>query len=111
MTTEELAAAGLPAEPEVQNLEAAQLREGHSSLAASRSGAHEDGEIRSEDEEVWDVDVDVKDLIAAKQSGPLPLSFVFGESKVTTNMIRDYEAAGLFSAGTGCTPLDELSVF
>jgi hypothetical protein len=61
----------------------------------------------SEDEEVREIDADVKDLIAAKQSGPLPPSFVFGESKVTTNMIRDYEAAGFFPAGTGRAPLDE----
>jgi hypothetical protein len=107
MTTEELAAAGLPAEPEVQNPETAQLPERHSSSAASGSGTHEDGEIRSEEEEVGDVDTDVKDLIVAKQSGPLPPSFVFGESKVTTNIIREYEAAGFFPAGTGRAPLDE----
>jgi hypothetical protein len=99
MTTEELAAAGLPAEPEVQDPEIEQLPEEHASPAASRSGSHEDGEIRSEEEEIGDVDADVKDLIAAKQSGPLPPSFVFGESKVTTNLIRDYEAAGFFSRG------------
>jgi hypothetical protein len=107
MTTEELAAAGLLAEPEVQNHETAQLPEGHSSPAASGSRTHEDGEIGSEDDEVGDVDADVKDLIAAKQSGHLPPSFVFGESKVTTNMIRDYEATGFFPAGTGRAPLDE----
>jgi hypothetical protein len=33
--------------------------------------------------------------------------FVFGESKVTTNLIREYEAAGYFPAGDGCAPLDE----
>jgi hypothetical protein len=65
MTAEELAAPGLPAEPEVQHPEIAQLPEGHSSPAASRSRTHEDGETGSEDEEVGDVDVDVKDLIAA----------------------------------------------
>jgi hypothetical protein len=97
MTTEELAAAGLPAEPEVQNPETALLPEGHSSPATSGSRTHEDGEVRSEDEEVGDVDADVKDLIAVRLPGPLPPSFVFGESKVTTNMIRDYEAAGFFS--------------
>jgi hypothetical protein len=107
MTTEELAAAGLPAEPEVQNPEIAQLPEGHSSPAASGSRTHEDWEIGLEDEEVGNVDADVKELIAAKQLGPLPPSFVFGESKVTTNMIRDYEAGGFFPAGTGRAPLDE----
>jgi hypothetical protein len=107
MTTEELAAASLSAEPEVRNPKTAQLPEGHSSPAASGSRTHEDGEVRSEDEEVGDVDADVKDLIAARPLGPLPPSFVFGESKVTTNMIRDYEAAGLFPAGIGRAPLDE----
>jgi hypothetical protein len=107
MTTEELVVAGLPAEPEIQNPEIAQLPEGHSSPTASGSRTREDREIGSEDVEVRDIDADVKDLIAAKQSGPLPPSFVFGESKVTTNMIRDYEAAGFFPAGTGRAPLDE----
>jgi hypothetical protein len=107
MITEELAAAGLPAEPEVQNPKTAQLPEEHSSSAASGSRTQEDGEVRSEDEEVGDVDADVKDLIAARPSGPLPPSFVFGESKVTTNMIRDYEAVVFFPAGTGRAPLDE----
>jgi hypothetical protein len=107
MTAEELAAAGLPAEPEIQNHETTQVLEGHSSPAASGSRSHEDGEVRSGDEDVEDVDADIKDLITAKQSGPLPPSFVFGESKVTANMIRDYEAAGFFPVGTGRAPLDE----
>jgi hypothetical protein len=66
MTTEELATAGLPAEPVVQNPETAQLLEGHSSPAASGSRTHKDGEVRSEDEDVGDVDADVKDLITAR---------------------------------------------
>jgi hypothetical protein len=107
MTTEELAVAGLPAEPEIQDHEIAQPPEDHTSPAASGSGVREDGEIRSEQEEIRDVDADVKDLIAAKRSGPLPPSFVFGESKVTANLIREYEATGFFSAGTGRAPLDE----
>jgi hypothetical protein len=37
----------------------------------------------------------------------MPASFVFGEPKVTTNLIQEYEAAGYFSAGNGCAPLDE----
>jgi hypothetical protein len=107
MTTEELTAPGLPAEPEVQNPETAQLPEGHSSPAARGSRTREEGEVRSEDEDVRDVDADVKDQIATRPTGPLPPSFVFGESKVTTNMIRDYEAAGFFPVGTGHAPLDE----
>jgi hypothetical protein len=107
MTTEELAAAGLPTELEIQNPETTQLPKRHSSLAASGSRSREDGEVRSDDEDVGDVDADIKDLITAKQSGPLPPSLVFGESKVTANMIRDYEAAGFFPVGTGRAPLDE----
>jgi hypothetical protein len=42
-----------------------------------------------------------------KRSKSLPTSFNFGESKVTTNMIREYEAAGYFPAGDGRAPLDE----
>jgi hypothetical protein len=57
MTTEELAAAGLPVEPEVQNSETAQLPEGHSSPAGSGSRTHEDEEVGSEDEDVGDIDL------------------------------------------------------
>jgi hypothetical protein len=96
MTTEELAAAGLPAEPEVQDHKIAQPPEEHASPAASGSRIHEDGEVRSEEEDVRNVDVDVKELIAVKQSGPLPPSFVFGESKVIANLIKEYEEAGFF---------------
>jgi uncharacterized protein YktA (UPF0223 family) len=32
---------------------------------------------------------------------------VFGESKVTADLIREYEAAEFFPAGDGCAPLDE----
>jgi hypothetical protein len=104
MTTEELVAVGLSAEPVVQNPETTQLLEGHSSPLASRSRSHKDGKVRSDDEDVGDVDANVKDLIRARLSGPLPPSFIFGESKVTTNMIRDYEAAGFFLVGTGVLP-------
>jgi hypothetical protein len=68
MKTEELAAAGLLIEPEIQDHETAQPPEDHTSPAASGSGIREDGEIRSEEEEIRDVDADVKDLIVAKQS-------------------------------------------
>jgi hypothetical protein len=64
-------------------------------------------ELRSEEEEIGDVDADVKDLIAAKQSGPLPPSLIFGESKVTANLIREYEVASFFPASTRRATLDE----
>jgi hypothetical protein len=37
----------------------------------------------------------------------LQLSFVFGESKVRANLMREYEVAGFFPAGTRRAPLDE----
>jgi hypothetical protein len=108
MTSEELAAAGLPpAEEEIQEAEIAQLPEDNPAPAASESENCEDGEIRSEGEDIGDVDADLKDLVAAKRSKSLSPSFVFGESKVTTNLIREYEAAGFFPAGDGRAPLDE----
>jgi hypothetical protein len=53
------------------------------------------------------MDVDLKDLVLAKRSKALPVALDFGESKVTANLIRKYEAAGFFLAGTGRAPLDE----
>jgi hypothetical protein len=108
MTSEELAAAGLPpAEEEIQEAEIAQLPEDNLVAAASGSENCEEEEIRSEGEDIEDVDVDLKDLIAAKRSKSLPPSFVFGESKVTTDLIREYEVVGFFPAGDDRAPLDE----
>jgi hypothetical protein len=107
MTTEELAAAGLPAKPVVQDPKNAPPPEEGSSPAASDSRSHEDGEVRTDDEDVGDVDANVRDLVKTRPAGPLPPSLVFEESKVTTNMIREYEAAGFFPSGTGRAPLDE----
>jgi hypothetical protein len=61
----------------------------------------------SDDEDVGDVDADVRDLVRTRPAGPLPPSLIFGESKVTTDMIREYEAAGFFPSGIGRAPLDE----
>jgi hypothetical protein len=108
MTSEELSAAGIPpAEEEVWETENTQLLEDNPIPAASGSENHEEGEIRSEGEDIGDVDADPRELIAAKHSKSLHPSFVFGESKVTTNLIREYEAAGFFPAGDGRAPLDE----
>jgi hypothetical protein len=107
MTTEELVAAGLPAEPIVEGPENAPPPKEGGSPAASGSRSHEDGEVRTDDEDVGDVDAGVGDLVRTRPAGPLPSSLVFGESKVTTNMIREYEAAGFFPSGTGRAPLDE----
>jgi hypothetical protein len=107
MTTEELVAAGLPTEPVVEGPENAPPAEDGGSPAASGSRSHEDGEVRTDDEDVGDVDAGLGDLVKARAWGPLPPSLVFGESKVTTNMIREYEAAGFFPSSTGRAPLDE----
>jgi hypothetical protein len=106
MTSKELAAAGiLPAKEEIQETEIAQLPEDDPAPAASGSENHEEGEVRSEGEDIEDVDAEPKDLIAVKQSKSIPPSFVFGESKVTTDMIWEYEAAGFFLLVTVVPPL------
>jgi hypothetical protein len=69
---EELAVAGLPAEPAAQNPETVQPPEEHPSPADSESRSHEEGEVRTDDEDVGDVDADVKDLIRIRPTGPLP---------------------------------------
>jgi hypothetical protein len=105
-TTEELAVAGLPLDEKgVQGTEIAQPSEENS--AADGSANREEGEIGSDGENIEDVDADLNDLVAAKRSKPLPPSFVFGESKVTANLIREYEAAEFFLVGDGRAPLDE----
>jgi hypothetical protein len=106
MTTEELIAAGLPIDPVVEGAEHAAPTEDTGSPSGSRS--REDGEVHSDDgEDIGDVDAGVSDLVRARTSGPLPPSLVFGESKVTTNMVRQYEKAGFFSPGARRAPLDE----
>jgi hypothetical protein len=103
MTTEELIAAGLPVDPIVENAAPTEVA---GSPSGSRS--HEDGEVRTDDDEdIGDVDAGIGELVKAKTAGPLPPSLVFGESKVTANLIREYEAAGFFPSGAGRAPLDE----
>jgi hypothetical protein len=107
MTTEELVAAGLPLDPVAESAERATSTEDSGSPSGSRS--REDGEVRSDGgEDIGDVDAGVDDLIMLRTSGPLPPSLAFGESKVTSNTIREYEKAGFFSPGAGHAPLDEL---
>jgi hypothetical protein len=114
MTSEELAAAGISSTgEEVNESENIQPQEDSPFLAiVSDSENREDGEIRSEDisgaeEDLADVDADLKELVAATSSKSFPPSFVFGESKVTRNLIREYEAARFFLARDGHTPLYE----
>jgi hypothetical protein len=107
MTNEELVAAGLPLDPVAESAEHAAPAEDSGSPSGSCS--REDGEVRSDGgEDIRDVDAGVDDLIRARSSGPLPPSLAFGESKVTSNTIREYEKVGFFSPGAGRAPLDEL---
>jgi hypothetical protein len=106
MTTEELIAAGLPVDPIFEGAERAASTEDAGSPSGSRS--REDGEVQSDDgEDIGDVDAGVSDLVKVKTGGPLPPSLAFGESKVTTNIVREYERVGFFSPGAGRAPLDE----
>jgi hypothetical protein len=106
MTTEELIATGLPVDPVVEGVENVAPAEDAGSPSGYRS--REDGEVQTDDDEdIGDVDAGVGDLVKAKTAGPLPPSLVFGESKVTTNMIREYEKVGFFPPGAGRAPLDE----
>jgi hypothetical protein len=88
LTLEELAATGIShTEGEVHGSENIQPLEGNPVPAAvPESENREDGEIRSGGEDLGDV---------------------FSESKVTTNLIKEYEAARFFPAGDGHTALDE----
>jgi hypothetical protein len=101
MTSEELAVAGVSSTMgEVCESENIQPQEDNPVLdVVPDSENREEGEIKSEstsgvEEDLADVDVDPRDLMAAKSSMSYPPSFVFGESKVTTNLTREYEAAG-----------------
>jgi hypothetical protein len=106
MTTEELIAAGLPLDLVAEGAEHAAPVEDSGSPSGSRS--REDGEVQSDNgEDIGDVDASISDLIKARTSGPLPPSLSFGESKVTSNTIREYEKVGFFSPGAGRAPLDE----
>jgi hypothetical protein len=109
MTSEELAGAGLsPNKENVRGSEDVHSQEGNPvSVVVSDSENREDVEIRSEGEDLGDVDADPRDLIAVKRSKSIPPSFVFGESKVTMDLIREYEATGFFPVGDGRAPLDE----
>jgi hypothetical protein len=109
MTSEELVAAGLSPNKDVSH-ESEDIHVHESDLnntSARDSETHEEGEVGSEGEDLENIEADLRDLVSMKRSKSLPTSFNFGESKVTTNMIREYEAAGYFPAGDGRAPLDE----
>jgi hypothetical protein len=76
------------------------------------AGNREDGEIRSEykfgaEEDLGDVDADPSDLVTVKIMRPYPPAFVFGESKVIVELIKEYEATGFFPVGEARAPANE----
>jgi hypothetical protein len=85
MTSEELATAGLSLnKEEVHGSENIHVQESDlGTVTVHDSEIRKEGEVRSEGEELGDVDVDPKDLVAVRRSKSIPASFVFGESKVT----------------------------
>jgi hypothetical protein len=107
MTSEELAAVGVPpigetAPPSTNDPVAEAVRD---------SNSREDGEIRSENkseggEGLSNVEVDLSELVVAKATS-YPPTFVFGESKVRAEIIKEYEKAEFFPAGDGHPPSGE----
>jgi hypothetical protein len=96
MTSEELAATGLsPIGEEIHD-----------------SGSRAEGEVRSEEkcggeEDLVDVDANPNELVTAKSTKSYPPAFVFGESKVTSDLIKEYEAVEFFPIGDARAPSDE----
>jgi hypothetical protein len=109
MTSEELAIASLSPNRDVSHeSEDIHVCENDLDNASARdSESREEGEVGLEGEDLGNVEADLRDLVSMKRSKSLPASFNFGESKVTTNMIREYEAAGYYPAGDGRAPFEE----
>jgi hypothetical protein len=107
MTSEELAAAGVsPFGEEIRDSENIKSQmEDPAPGTIHDSGSREEGEIRSEnksggEDDLANVDVDLNELVTVKVASHPP-AFVFGESKVTTDLIKEYENAGFFPVGDG----------
>jgi hypothetical protein len=106
MYSEELVEAGVAASLE-------NIPQGTSSHVAEDvlgSGSREEGEIgsgvRTDDgEDISNVEVNLNELISLK--GSYPPSVVFGRSKITKELIKEYEEAGFFPSGDGHPPSNE----
>jgi hypothetical protein len=104
MTSEELACVPSTSEnvpPSISTQVAEVVRE---------SGSHENGEIRSrrksgDGEDLSNIKVNLNELISSKAL--YPPTFVFGKSKVTTELIKEYEEASFFPSGDGRPPSNE----
>jgi hypothetical protein len=99
MTSEELAVAGVPPTGEdTRNSGNVQSRADDPTAGTiPDSGIRKEGEIRSEDrfggkEDLSNVDADVNELVRMKTRS-YPPAFVFGESEVIAELIKEYEKA------------------
>jgi hypothetical protein len=106
MTSEELAAGGVsPTGAEIHESENIQSQvDDPASYTVPGSGRCEEGEIGSGsksggEEDLTNVDADPSELVAVKSVKSYPLAFVFGESKVTTALIKEYKEAKFFPVG------------
>jgi hypothetical protein len=113
MTLEELVAAGVsPTVEEIRDSENIQSHvEDPTPGTVHDSRSCEDGEIRSENksggkEDLSNVDVDMNELVVVKAASHPP-AFVFGKSKVTADLIKEYENAGFNPVGDGRPPSGE----
>jgi hypothetical protein len=113
LTSEELVTAGVP--PTREDIRDSENVQSHTDDPAAGttldSGSREDREIRSEnrsggEKDLSSVDADPSELVTVK-SKSYPPAFVFGESKVTTDLIKEYEKSRFFPIGDGCLPSGE----
>jgi hypothetical protein len=87
MTSEELAAAGLsPNRDEAHESEDIHVRESDLDNASARNlETHEEGEVRSEGEDLENVEADLRDLVTMKRSNPcLPRLFLANPRSLQT---------------------------
>jgi hypothetical protein len=107
LTSEELATAGVPPTGE----STPSRTDDPAAEVIRNSDSRKDGEIRSEDksggvEFLSNVEVDLNELVAAQVKSYPPAS-VFGELKVTAELIKEYEEARFFPGGDGRPPSSE----
>jgi hypothetical protein len=111
MTSDELAVVGVPPTGEnIHDSENVQSRTDEPTAETIRDSG-EDGEIRSEnrsgsEEDLSNVDADVSEHVFMKAKS-YPPAFVFGESKVMADLIKEYEETRFFPTRDGRPPSGE----
>jgi hypothetical protein len=102
MTSEELAAAGIP--PEAKGTSA--MATDSAAEASKATDTCEDAEIESgKGEDISNVDANVDELVAPEDF--IPPTLVFGKSFVTPESIKEFDVVGFFPSGDGHAPGDE----